>query len=122
MSKVKDELAMMAQDVVDSLCAYCLEPIASLDSAVRSDNAETPWAHQRCWLRHLYGTYETDDGREWINAPGACQECCAGQRGELYRRYGEGHFLCSVVPADILQAAEDGLIRGMLHSNVWRWY
>ena len=73
-------------------------------------------------LKEKYGVYETDDGHEWINAPGACQECCAGQRGELNRRYGEGHFLCSVVPEDILQAEKNGWIGGMLHNNAWRWW
>ena len=69
-----------------------------------------------------YGTYEDDEGNEWINAPGACRECCDGQRGELERNWGQGHFLCNAVPQDILEADKDGIISGTLHGNEWRWF
>ena len=73
-------------------------------------------------LTARYGTYEDDEGHEWLNAPGACGECCDGQRGEIDGDWGQGHFLCGTVPADILRADKDGIIGGMLHNNGWHWF
>jgi len=116
------ELEISAQEIADSICAYCGQPITveRVGFAVRSDS-DLPWAHLGCWIRHIYGTYE-EDGHEWINAPGACSECCAGQRGELNRQYGQGHFACYSVRDDILSADAAGEISGMYHGNSWRWY
>lgn len=61
-------------------------------------------------------------GMEFLDASCACNECRAGQRGELKRAYGQGHFACGVCPDDLLKAEKRGLVAAMYHNNTWRWY
>jgi hypothetical protein len=102
---------------------YGYVPVDLVREYIEAHGGEAWRAEARQRIIAQYGTYEDDEGHEWINAPGACSECCAGQRGELNRNdWGRGHFACSAVPDDILQADKDGLIGGMYHGNSWLWY
>ena len=61
------------------------------------------------------------EGGSWLRAPCACNECRAGQRGELKDRYGIGHYQCEVCPPDLLEAEQQRKIGAIYHDGRWRW-
>ena len=54
--------------------------------------------------------------------PCCCPECRAGQAGELAHDWGQGHFLCRLVPDDMLRAEAAGFVSASLTANRWEWY
>ena len=66
--------------------------------------------------------YEVSKQGELIGAKCACDECRAGQRGELHHRYGEGHFKCSIIPTGLLEAEERGEITAVYDDGSWKWF
>lgn len=72
----------------------------------------------------VFGTYRDDQGHTWIDAPGACKECCDGQREGLEPgTWGRGdHASCKNVPKLVLEAEENGLLGSMYHQGEWRWF
>jgi hypothetical protein len=54
-----------------------------------------------------------------VDVPGACQECLAGQNGELDRPFGQGHFLCSPVPKGIRALIIEKRLFTRLNNNRW---
>ena len=58
-----------------------------------------------------------------LDAPGACNQCRAGQRGEIRGyQWGQGHFLCSCCPDELLWAETQGLVFCQFDDNKWKWY
>jgi hypothetical protein len=55
--------------------------------------------------------------------PCGCNECRAGDRGELSgRRWGEGHAHCRTSDPELLKAEEEGLAFAQFFGELgWRW-
>lgn len=64
--------------------------------------------------------YEVSDQGELLGAPCACNECRDGQLGML-SEYGQGHFMCSCIPKDLLAAEELGLVSAH-YQDSWVWH
>jgi hypothetical protein len=54
-----------------------------------------------------------------LNVPGACNECIAGQNGELGHPFGQGHTYCAVVPEIIRQYIAHGNLFTRFNNNRW---
>ena len=57
-----------------------------------------------------------------LDAPCACNECRAGQRGKLDQDWGQGHFLCCGCPDELLWAEEYNLIGAVFTDSRWTWF
>lgn len=61
----------------------------------------------------------TVDKNGAVDAPGACNECIAGQNGELDRPFGQGHICCSVVSVIIRRQIANGNLFTRFNNNRW---
>lgn len=61
----------------------------------------------------------TVDKNGVVDTPGACNECIAGQNGELIGRFGQGHICCSVVSVIIRRQITNGNLFTRFSNNRW---